>query len=89
LLCYRDRLDKSAFLAKSQKFDYFSTSLLVSPYKDTKALVAISKELALKYQIAFLDRDFQADDTYRKSQALAKELGFYRQKFCGCEFTKR
>lgn len=89
LLCYRDRLDKSAKLAKSQKFDYFSTSLLVSPYKDTKALVAISKELALKYQIAFLDRDFQAGDTYRKSQALAKELGFYRQKFCGCEFTKR
>lgn len=89
LLCYRDRLDKSAKLAKEQKFDYFSTSLLVSPYKDTKALVAISKELALKYQVAFLDRDFQAGDIYRKSQALAKELGFYRQKFCGCEFTKR
>ena len=89
LICYRDRLDATAKLAYEQKFDYFSTSLLVSPYKDAKALVAISKEVALKYQIAFLERDFQVNDTYKKSQELACELGFYRQKFCGCEFTKR
>jgi len=89
LICYRDRLDATAKLAHEQKFDCFSTSLLVSPYKDREALVAISKEVALKYQTTFLDRDFQINDTYKKSQELAKELGFYRQKFCGCEFTKR
>jgi len=89
LICYRDRLVKTAQLAKNQGFDYFSTSLLVSPYKDTEALIRISKELADKYQVKFLDRDFQAGDIYKKSQDLAKELGFYRQKFCGCEFTKR
>jgi len=89
LICYRDRLEVTAKIAKEQNFDYFSTSLLVSPYKDAKALVAISKELALKYQTTFLERDFQVNDTYKKSQELAKELGFYRQKFCGCEFTKR
>lgn len=89
LICYRDRLDKTAELAKEKNFDYFSTSLLVSPYKDTKALINISQELAGKHGVKFLDRDFQINDTYKKSQELARELGFYRQKFCGCEFTKR
>ncbi|MEI6835518.1 MAG: epoxyqueuosine reductase QueH [Candidatus Falkowbacteria bacterium] len=89
LICYRDRLVKTAQLAKAQSFDFFSTSLLVSPYKDTDSLLRISKELAKTYQINFLDRDFQANDLYKKSQELAKSSGFYRQKFCGCEFTKR
>jgi len=89
LICYRDRLIKTAELAKSKNFDYFSTSLLVSPYKDTKALINISKELAIQYGVKFLEQDFQINDTYKKSQALAKDLGYYRQKYCGCEFTKR
>jgi len=89
LICYRDRLDKTAKLAADQKFDYFSTSLLVSPYKDAVALNKIAKEEATKYHSTFLERDFQVNDTYNKSQVLAKELGFYRQKFCGCEFAKR
>lgn len=89
LVCYRDRLDKTAKIAAKQKFDYFSTSLLVSPYKDVVALNKIAKEEAAKYHSTFLERDFQANDIYNKSQVLAKELGFYRQKFCGCEFTKR
>jgi len=89
LICYRDRLDKTAELASHGKFDYFSTSLLVSPYKDTQALIKIAQEVAAKYNTKFLDRDFQADDMYQKSQELAKQLNFYRQKFCGCEFTKK
>jgi len=89
LICYRDRLVKTAQLAKNRGFNYFSTSLLVSPYKDTQSLIRISKELAKTYQIPFLERDFQANNTYQKSQELAKSSGFYRQKFCGCEFTKR
>lgn len=89
LICYRDRLEKTAQLAKEKSFDFFSTSLLVSPYKDEQALIKISKEEAAKYQTTFLERDFRADNIYQKSQELAKEKGFYRQKFCGCEFTKR
>lgn len=89
LLCYRSRLEASAKLAKEKGIKYFATSLSVSPYKDVQAITAISKELASKYQIEYLDRDFQVDNIYQKSQDLAKELGFYRQKFCGCEFTKR
>lgn len=89
LVCYRTRLDATAKLAHEKQFDFFATSLSVSPYKDVQALASISKEVAAKYQTNFLDRDFQAGGIYQKSQALAKELGFYRQKFCGCEFTKR
>lgn len=87
LICYRDRLEKTVVLAKNQGFALFSTSLLVSPYKDTAAIKKISQELATKYKIKFLDEDFQADNAYQKSQALAKELGIYRQKFCGCEYS--
>ena len=89
LVCYRDRLEASAKLANTKNFDYFSTSLLVSPYKDTEALVKISKELAITYNISFLDKNFRTDEIYQRSQDLAKISGFYRQKFCGCEFTKR
>lgn len=86
-ICYRDRLARTARLAKEKKFLYFSTSLLVSPYKDSKAIRKISSSLAEENNIKFLDLDFQANDGYRKSQDLAKELGIYRQKFCGCEFS--
>ncbi len=89
LICYEDRLEKTALLVKEKNFNYFSTSLLVSPYKDREALLRISKQLAIKHQVNFLDEDFSSEGLYHKSQDLAKELGFYRQKFCGCEFSKR
>lgn len=87
-ICYRDRLDKTARYARENGFDLFGTTLLVSPYKDVAAIRAISGGLATEQRIAFLDADFQADDGYKKSQELAKELGIYRQKFCGCEFSR-
>lgn len=89
VICYRDRLEKTVQLAKQKGFDFFTTSLLVSPYKDSQAINNISKELSLKNGIAFLDRDFQLDNGFHKSQAVAKELNFYRQKYCGCEFSKK
>jgi len=85
--CYRDRLTKTACLAKEKGFDIFSTTLLVSPYKDVAAIRGIGRELEEMSEVAFLDMDFQADDGYRRSQELAKELGLYRQKFCGCEYS--
>ncbi len=86
-ICYRDRLSKTAMLARDKKFDYFSTSLLVSPYKDTIAINKIASELAADKQVKFLAADFQAANGYRLSQDFAKELGIYRQKFCGCEYS--
>ncbi|MFA5109019.1 MAG: epoxyqueuosine reductase QueH [Patescibacteria group bacterium] len=86
-ICYRDRLVKTAELARSKGFDLFGTTLLVSPYKDTEMIKAIGHGLATTNSLVFLDDDFQADDGYRRSQELAKELGIYRQKFCGCEYS--
>jgi UDP-GlcNAc:undecaprenyl-phosphate GlcNAc-1-phosphate transferase len=86
-ICYRDRLEKTAQLARVQGFDFFSSSLLVSPYKDTEAIREISRAAAKINNVAFLEEDFQVDDGYRRSQELAKDLGIYRQKFCGCEYS--
>ncbi|KKT13076.1 MAG: Glycosyltransferase, group 4 family [Candidatus Falkowbacteria bacterium GW2011_GWF2_43_32] len=87
LICYRDRLEKTARLAKERGFDLFGTTLLVSPYKDSAAIRSISRNLAKEFGIEFLDEDFQAADGYRRSQEVAKELGLYRQKYCGCEYS--
>ncbi|MDD3939350.1 MAG: epoxyqueuosine reductase QueH [Patescibacteria group bacterium] len=88
-ICYFDRLEKTAQLAKTKKFDFFSTSLLYSPFKDVDALKNMGKDLEKKYQSIFLDSDYRAENAYRNSQEFAKNLGMYRQKFCGCEFSIR
>lgn len=85
--CYRDRLTRTVRVAKELGFDIFGTTLLVSPYKDAAAICEIGKELEEMSEVEFLDMDFQADDGYRRSQDLAKELGLYRQRFCGCEYS--
>lgn len=87
-LCYANRLARAAYLARRRHFQFFSTSLLVSPYKDGEAIRKIGAGLAVKEGVSFLAEDFQAEDGYRRSQALAKELGIYRQKYCGCEFSQ-
>lgn len=87
-LCYADRLSRATYLARRRHFQFFSTSLLVSPYKDGKAIREICRALSAKEDIAFLDEDFQAGDGYRRSQEFAKELGIYRQKYCGCEYSR-
>ena len=86
-LCYRDRLARTARFAKDQGFDLFGTTLAVSPYKDTAAILSLGRALADESGVGFLAEDLQADDAYRQSQDLAKELGLYRQKFCGCEYS--
>jgi len=86
-ICYFDRLEKTAKLAKQKGFDFFSTTLLVSPYKDTEMIKDLSGALTATYGVNFLNQDFQADNGYHHSQELAKELEIYRQKFCGCEYS--
>lgn len=88
-LCYEDRLEKTAALAKEKGFACFSTTLTVSPHKNAQAILSIGKRLEEKYGVQFLDKDFKKQDGYKKATALSKELGLYRQDYCGCEFSLR
>lgn len=84
--CYRLRLEKTAQEASKQGFDAFSTTLLISPYQDFEQLTATGRELADKYNLSFYLRDFRP--YFRDSMSSAKELGLYRQKYCGCIFSR-
>ncbi len=81
-MCYSIRLDKTASIAKEKGFDAFSTTLLVSPYQKHELIKEIGERLAKKYGIDFYYKDFRPG--FRQGQQQAREMGLYRQKFCGC-----
>ena len=87
--CYRLRLEKTALKAKENHFDYFGTSLTVSPYKNAQKLNEIGLELAKEYGVSYLVSDFKKEDGYRKSIMYSKEYQLYRQDYCGCIYSKR
>lgn len=87
-VCFRVRLEYAAKLAKSLGFDYFVTTLSISPMKNSKLLNAIGLELEEKYGIKYLISDFKKRDGYRKSVELSKEYELYRQDYCGCVYSK-
>ncbi len=84
--CYRVRLEKTVQYAKENGYDTFTTTLLVSPYQNHEAIKEIGEELANKYGLKFLYRDFRPG--FRQGQAKARELGLYMQKYCGCIFSE-
>ena len=84
--CYMLRLEKTAAYAKENGFDAFCTTLLISPYQDFEKMTNAGKELEKKYNIKFLLKDFRP--YFRDAGALSKELGLYRQKYCGCIYSK-
>ena len=86
--CYALRLEKTARLAKELKFDYFTTTLTISPLKNAVKLNEIGEEMALKYETSFLPSDFKKKEGYKRSIELSKEYDLYRQNFCGCAFSK-
>ncbi len=88
-LCYRERLKVAYAFALQNRFTYFSTSLLTSPYKDGAAIRQICRELVLTGGPEFLDQDFQAHNGFRASLQWAKDHNLYLQKYCGCEFSFR
>ncbi len=87
--CYELRLRKTAELAKEQGFDYFTTTLTISPLKDAGKLNEIGERLALEYGIRWLPSDFKKRGGYQRSIELSKEYDLYRQNYCGCVFSKR
>lgn len=87
--CYELRLRETAALAEAEGFDYFTTTLSISPYKDAEKLNEIGGRLAEEYGVAYLFSDFKKKNGYRRSIELSKEYGLYRQDYCGCVFSKR
>lgn len=87
-ICYTLRLEKTAKLAKDLKYDYFTTTLTVSPYKNSNIINKIGLNLERKYNIKYLVSDFKKNDGYKKSIEFSKEYGLYRQDYCGCLSSK-
>lgn len=89
LLCYRLRLEEAAKVAREKDYDYFTTSLSISPHKDSQVLNQIGKTLEEKYGVNYLYSDFKKNDGFKKSVDLSKKYDMYRQDYCGCEFSMR
>lgn len=87
--CFWLRLDKTAQIAKENNYDYFSTTLTISPYKNSTVINEIGKELETIYNITWLYSDYKKKDGYKKSIQLSKEYNLYRQNYCGCIYSKR
>ncbi len=86
-LCFRLRLESTAKKASNEKFDFFGTTLTVSPHKNAQLLNQIGEELAEKYKIRWLYSDFKKREGYKRSIELSREYDLYRQNYCGCEFS--
>lgn len=84
--CYRVRLEQTAKYAKEHGYDAITTTLLVSPYQKHEVLKEQGKEIAEKYGLEFIYRDFRVG--FRQGQQKARELGLYMQKYCGCIFSE-
>ena len=88
-LCYEMRLREAAEAAKMGNFDYFTTTLSISPLKNAQKLNEIGIRLAKEYGIAYLKSDFKKKNGYKRSVELSAEHHLYRQDYCGCVFSKR
>ncbi|HIE36458.1 MAG TPA: epoxyqueuosine reductase QueH [Candidatus Omnitrophica bacterium] len=83
-LCYELRLKRTFKVLKEKKFDYFTTTLTVSPYKKSKAIISLGREMTSSH---FFPIDFKKEDGFKKTIQLAKEFGLYRQNYCGCIYS--
>ncbi len=86
--CYELRLREAAEAAAKGGFDYFTTTLSISPYKNAQKLNEIGERLAQEYGVRHLSADFKKKDGYKRSIALSQEYGLYRQDYCGCVYSK-
>lgn len=89
LKCFRLRLEKTAKLASINNFDYFCTTLTVSPYKNSQVINSIGKELMNIYNVKWLYSDFKKEEGYKHSIVLSKQYNLYRQDYCGCIYSIR
>ena len=88
LKCYELRLRKSFEYAKANNFDYITTTLTLSPLKNSKVINEIGNKLEKEYDFKYLYSDFKKKDGYKRSIVLSREYNLYRQDYCGCKFSK-
>ncbi|NRT33679.1 hypothetical protein BJV38_003735 [Clostridium beijerinckii] len=86
--CYELRLNEAAIMAKEKGYDYFTTTLSISPHKNSAKLNEIGKKLSEEYDIKYLYSDFKKKEGYKRSIELSKQYKLYRQDYCGCVFSK-
>ncbi len=87
-VCFKMRLDKTARVAKENNFDYFCTSLTVSPHKNSAIINLIGESISKEVGIKYLYADFKKREGYKRSIELSREYNLYRQDYCGCLFSK-
>ena len=87
--CYKLRLEKACIYAKENNFDYFTTTLTISPLKNSQKLNEIGRELEGKYNMKYLYSDFKKKEGYKRSIILSHEYNLYRQNYCGCKYSKK
>ncbi|SFG74250.1 hypothetical protein SAMN04487761_1458 [Lachnospiraceae bacterium C7] len=89
LKCYEMRLRESAEIAKEKSFDYFTTTLSISPMKKSAVLNQIGEKIQNEVGVSYLFSDFKKKNGYKRSTELSNEYNMYRQYYCGCVFSKR
>ncbi|MCU6761054.1 Uncharacterized BCR%2C COG1636 [uncultured Roseburia sp.] len=87
--CYRLRLEEAAIVCREKGFDFFTTTLTISPLKNAGKLNEIGEALAAEYQVSFLNSDFKKKNGYKRSVELSGEYDLYRQDYCGCIFSRQ
>lgn len=88
-LCFVMRLEQVAKHAKENGFDCFTTTMTISPHKDSEKINEIGERMAQKHGVEWVHSDFKEDKGFQKSVELSNKLGLYRQKYCGCFYSVR
>lgn len=86
--CYLFRMEKTIKYAKDNNFDFFTTTLSISPHKNSSWINEIGEKLEQKYQVKYLYSDFKKQNGYKRSLELSREYNLYRQDYCGCVYSK-
>lgn len=86
--CYELRLREAAIIVKEREYDYFTTTLSISPHKNSQKLNEIGRKLSQEYNVKYLYSDFKKKEGYKRSIELSNEYNLYRQDYCGCVFSK-
>ena len=87
--CFELRLDKTALLAKEKDAVFFCTTLSISPHKNFNQIKTVAQKISQKHNIQYLEMDFKKKNGFKLTNDIAKDYNFYRQDYCGCEFSIR